>query len=45
MKPGWFMRGEDRIEQSMQFPITAIQKGIKTILKERGKHKNTVGHD
>jgi hypothetical protein len=45
MKPGWFMRGDERIEQSMQFPITGIQKGIKTILKERNKHKNTVGHE
>ena len=42
MEPGWFMRRDERIEQSMQFPITGIQKGIKTVLKERGKHKNTV---
>ena len=39
------MRGEERIEHSMQFPITGIQKGIKTILIERGKHKTTVGHE
>jgi hypothetical protein len=38
MKPGWFMRGEEIIEHSMQFHITGIQKGIKTVLMERGKH-------
>lgn len=45
MRPGWFIdRSGERIVQSMQLP-DGTQKGIKTILRERGKHKNTNGHD
>jgi transposase len=44
MKSGWYIKDGQRIEQSMQFE-DGRQKGCKTILFERGKHKNDQGHD
>jgi transposase len=45
MKAGWFLNSDgERIEQSMQFP-DGVQKGAKTILRERGKSKNDQGHE
>ena len=45
MKAGWYYSGSGEIVvQSMQF-ADGIQKGVKTILTERGKHKNALGND
>ena len=43
MKAGWYTNDiGERVVQSMQHE-NGIQKGVQTILKERGKHKNTEG--
>lgn len=43
MKPGWFRnQNNERVTQSMQNE-NGIQKGIRTILQERGKHKDERG--
>jgi hypothetical protein len=49
LRPGWFMRTdvngiEVRVEQPMQTE-NGIQKGLRTILTERGKFKNDQGHN
>ena len=45
MKTGWYFNESDgRITQSMQFE-NGVQKGVKTTLTERGKHKNAEGKD
>ena len=45
MKAGWYYNDSgERITQSVQFE-NGVQKGVKTILTERGKHKNAEGKD
>ena len=45
MKAGWYFNDSgERITQSMQFE-NGVQKGVKNILTERGKHKNAEGED
>lgn len=45
MKAGWYIDNNNvRVIQSMQNE-DGIQKGVRTILKERGKHRNVQGHD
>ena len=43
MKPGWYTYNEgERVVQSMQ-KEDGTQKGVQTILRERGKHTNAEG--
>ena len=43
MKAGWYTNDiGERVVQSMQHE-NGIQKGVRTILEERGKHRNTEG--
>ena len=46
MRPGWFIRDGtlERVEQNMQH-ADGTQKGLRTILRERGKHLSDLGYE
>ena len=45
MKPGWYKNDTgDRVIQSMQHE-NGVQKGVQSILSERGKHRNAKGQN
>ena len=44
MKPGWFIhQAGEKVVQQIQ-DDKSIQKGVRTILQERGKARNSNGH-
>jgi hypothetical protein len=46
MRPGWFIRDGtlERVEQNMQH-ADGTQKGLRIILRERGKHLSDLGYE
>ena len=45
MRNGWYMKDGVKVIQSMQIPETGVQKGIRSILTERGIFINEKGRD